>query len=374
MSKKINFLFLFLSLLLLALFSGCRSAAPVALDYADRANWAILEETDNTAKADGFDLFYIYPTLASSKNTALMDWNTPAVRDNAMRFIRAQTGIFGGRPRVFVPKVRQLEIGRSMTILQKRDPRHVEETALSSGIADARAALTYYLRNLRGKDRPYILMGHSQGAMNLYQAIKQIPDLSESNGFVAAYLPGLPLVTTQQFAEDFRNRPIAPGKTETDLGVVLIWNTQGSESGNTIFTGPGVCCINPLNWRTDAVPAPASANLGAIFYNRHAKSQKKAFTRAANFCGATVDPAKGALIVDLPVKSKFDSFGRMGLGVFHGFDVWFFAENIRANAEKRVQVWRDAQAQRDMKALRPGAAHSNTVPSLPQSGLEKNTR
>ena len=94
-------------------------------------------------------------------------------------------------------------------------------------------------------------------------------------------------------------------------------------------------CINPLNWRRDATPAAKEKNVEALFYDYRNGS----FERIKNFCGAAVDPAKGALIVDLPAPSKYDAMGFMGLGVFHMNDIWFFAGNLRDNAVRRVLKW-----------------------------------
>ena len=57
------------------------------------------------------------------------------------------------------------------------------------------------------------------------------------------------------------------------------------------------------------------------------------------FCGAKADPSRGALIVDLPSKSKYDANGFMGEGVFHMNDIWFFAMNLMDNARNRVDQY-----------------------------------
>ena len=79
-----------------------------------------------------------------------------------------------------------------------------------------------------------------------------------------------------------------------------------------------------------------SKHILAYFYDYRNGSVK---TRQGMF-GARVDPARGVLIVDLPSDSVWDAKGFMGKGIFHMNDVWFFAGNLRANAEHRVRLWK----------------------------------
>ena len=318
-------------LLLLFLFSICKSML-VATDFAMAENWVIREE-----KSTGtWDIFYIYPTLNASKETPLLDWSDPATKKKVRPFAEAQTrGIFQSDARIFAPYVRQLEYGRCLDAL--KGGIQAEQTEMKHGIQDTLDAFDWYIKNENG-GRPFILLGHSQGAMDLYALLKKRKDLSPEKGFAAAYLIGLPRITEEMFARDFADRAIVPAKKADDVGVVVAWNTQSPDAKNPLFTGPGTLCINPLNWRTDSKPAGPEENPGAVFYDyRTGKTERK-----THFCGAAVDPEKGALIVDLPVRSKYDAKGFMGAGVFHMNDVWFFAESLRANAKLRILAWRDA--------------------------------
>ena len=322
-----------LALLLLLVFAGMLGAQDVsgAVDYSQPDNWAIRD----SGETGDWDIFYICPTLTSSLKTPLMDWSDPKTEKKVRNFAEAQTrGIFQSDARIFAPFVRQLEYTRcAMALKDNRIPP--EQTELMHGIRDTLDAFDWYLRNVNG-GRPFILLGHSQGAVDLYCLLKNRLDVSPEKGFVAAYLIGLPRVTEEMFARDFAGRSIVPAKQSDDIGVVVVWNTQAPGAKNPFFTCPGTLCINPLNWRTDSEPAGPEANLGAVFYDyRTGKTE-----RTAHFCGAAIDPAKGALIVDLPVRSQFDAKGFMGVGVFHMNDIWFFAENLRANANLRIRTWR----------------------------------
>ena len=52
-----------------------------------------------------------------------------------------------------------------------------------------------------------------------------------------------------------------------------------------------------------------------------------------------------SIVCNVVFLSKYDAKGFMGKGVFHMNDIWFFAENIRINAEKRVNTWKKEKAE-----------------------------
>ena len=161
------------------------------------------------------------------------------------------------------------------------------------------------------------------------------PEVAAGRGFAAAYLIGLPHLSAREIAADFGKRGIAPATGAEDVGVNIGWNSQAPGVDNPSFTGNGTFCINPLNWRTDGTPAEKTAHAGAFFYDYRTKKSKI----VPHFCGARIDTARGALLVDLTVNSEYDAKGFMGSGVYHMNDVWFFAGNLRDNAALRVRMW-----------------------------------
>ena len=322
--KKPSFLLLLLALPLLL----------AGVDYGKRENWVILEDGETKAS---YDLFYIYPTLVSDKKKPYMDWSDPKTAAKTLGFVTAQTkGIFGGDARVFAPYVRQLEYSRIRSAVKGSGTAPSEDMA--KGCEDTLEAFLYYLKHYNN-GRPFVLLGHSQGSVDLYYVLRVSPVFSGESSFVAAYLPGL-RVTKQEWEKDFRGKALSPAKGERDIRCVIFWNTQNKEAANSLFSGKDALCINPLNWTTEEIPADASLNKGAFFYDyRNKKSRRK-----PHFCGAVVSREKGALIVKLPSMSKYDAKGFMGKGVFHMNDIWFFAENIRCNALTRVNEWKKEKA------------------------------
>ena len=300
-----------------------------AVDYSRKENWVICEDG---AKNTSYDIFYIYPTLVADKNKPYMDWSEAKVAAKTKNFVSAQTkGIFGNNARIFAPYVRQLEYGRILKALKSTDS---SAPSAKKGMEDAAKAFRYYFKHYN-KGRPFIFLGHSQGALDLCYVLHSNREISKEKGFVAAYLPGMSMKKAL-FENLFKGRKIFPAKGEEDIACVIIWNSMNKECVNSLFAGRETLCINPLNWKTDNTPAGPQLNRGAVFYDyRTGKTERK-----PRFCGAYADPEKGALTVDLPSMSKYDAKGFMGKGVFHMNDIWFFAENIKFNAEKRVNRWK----------------------------------
>lgn len=334
------------------------AAVLTGMDYAELENWAIAEpdKTETT-----FDLFYVYPTLVASAPGGLMDWHDKEVADKTVSFSRAQTGIFGAHARVFAPYVRQSPYDVCIQEL-KRTP--VEFASCETGMRDAVEAFRHYWKTWRKPGRPLILLGHSQGSVDLYAVLMECKEISVENGFVAAYLPGLPGAMTQEkFLADFAGRSFrSPGVAgaeadEFDSGAILFWNTQSRDAEPSPFRTKRALVANPLNWSaTDA--APAERNLGAYLYDYRTKTAKT----VPGFCGAEPDGENGVLIVALPANSEWDAYGFMGKGVFHQNDVWFFAENIAKNALARAERW--LRAHGDSSATSANA-NGTAKPSAP---------
>jgi hypothetical protein len=268
-----------------------------------------------------------------------MDLGDPNVELKTLGFVTAQVELFKDS-RQFAPFVRQLEYNRSMKYL-------LGDKSLSPlvqvGADDAVAAFRHYLKHWND-GRPYILFGHSQGSVNLYEVMKRCPEISTENGFVAAYLLGLPYTSGSKILSDFKGRNISPAKGADDISVIIGWNTQSTDAVNPIYAMPGAYVINPLNWRTDETPATPEQNIESVFYYYNVVNPRLRHERMKNLCGAVIDNSQGALIVDLPSNSYWDAHEFVGKGVFHMNDFWFFAGNLVANVPVRLDAWRRMQS------------------------------
>lgn len=303
-----------------------------ATDYGDPRNWVRCDRD----KAGSFDIFYVYPTLFYNPLPRHMEVNAePHVRKRLYHYTTEQTDVIAPGARIFTPAVRQLDYTHvALAICSKRGWR--SSRALAPGVNDTTEAFRYYLKHFN-QGRPYILFGHSQGAMDLYLMMRRTPELSVKRGFVAAYLIGLPRLTANEIAADMAPRGIRPASKEDDLGVVIGWNTQLPGANNFIFTARGTYCINPLSWRTDPARVGAEKHRGALVFD-HVDYRVRILK---NFTSAQIDPNRGALIVRPPMSKRYDTRGFANSGVLHIDDIWFFVTDIRENIELRVRKWRE---------------------------------
>ena len=321
------------------LLAGCVANRPIhfaavpdeeSIEYADPFHWVLRPEAGEDSK--GVDLFYVYPTVVADRDHPLMSWGDAGVREKTERIARQQTGLFAGFANVYAPYVRQLEFHRIWAAIQ--DESFDVET-IRPGINDVRAAFRWFRAN-RGTDRPFLLLGHSQGAMDLFQMMKEdFDDPGIASNLVAAYLIG-----TAVRPGDLEGSPhlkLAAG--ETDTGVIVAYNTEAPGAAASPFTGPGTRGINPLNWRTDGEPASRSLHLGAVFFDGEGRVARD----EPGFCGAVLHEDRGALVVDLADAEDYGAPELMGEGVLHMNDLYFFYRNLEHNARRRVAAFRAKQ-------------------------------
>lgn len=321
------------------LLAGCVADRPIhrpaatgqeSIDYADPFHWVLRPEAGEDFK--GVDLFYVYPTVVADRDHPLMSWGDAGVREKTERIARQQTGLFAGFANVYAPYVRQLEFHRIWAAIQN-DSFDVE--TIRTGINDVRAAFRWFRAN-REPGRPFLLLGHSQGAMDLFQMMKEdFDDPGIASNLVAAYLIGMVILPG-----DLEGAPhLKPAAGGTDTGVIVTYNTEAPGAGASPFTGPGTWGINPLNWRTDGEPASRTLHLGAVFFDGDGRVARD----EPGFCGAVLDEARGALVVDLADAGAYGAPELMGEGVLHMNDLYFFYRNLEHNARRRVAAFRAKQ-------------------------------
>ena len=157
-----------------------------AVDYSRKENWVICEEGE---KNTSYDLFYIYPTLVADKNKPYMDWSEAKIAAKTQKFVYAQTkAVFGKKARIFAPYVRQLEYGRILKSLKSSDSSTTPFTSSAiKGMEDAAEAFQYYFKHYN-KGRPFIFLGHSQGAMDLFYVLHNNREITKEKGFVISLL------------------------------------------------------------------------------------------------------------------------------------------------------------------------------------------
>jgi hypothetical protein len=232
---------------------------------------------------------------------------------------------------IYAPFYRQL----NAALAQSKTEAERWELADNLPVADVFAAFDYYIRNYN-HGRPFILAGHSQGShMMLFllsRYMKENPEVYSR--MIAAYAIGYPL--TASFLATNKHLKFAEGPD--DLGVIVSFNTQSPNvmpGGNIIMTDSVGMVINPVNWKRDETPAPASESLGSFM-----PGQGNVFVKVPAFADARVDLTKGVLVCSsVDENALYQPASNMGLGVYHSWDFPFYYFNIRENAERRANAF-----------------------------------
>ena len=317
---------------------------PPAPDYANPSSWLSSGETNSILPE--FEVFYIYPTLFQNKLRPVMDHRFDRIRVKAADYRKLTFGLLTDpvHPfKLYAPFVRQADYG---TALETDFAGDLGETLLRYGIEDTKTAFLYFLERLHTPGMPYILIGHSQGASDLYELLRTTPEIAPESGFVAAYLAGLPKKTAAEVDRVFAGRGIKRGTKPDETGVILSWNTLAPGASENILTTPGGCVVNPLTWSSRTASANASDLPETGYYYVSEKEPAGKFDGKL-LAGTRADPARGAVIVDLPGDSEFDASGAMGEGVFHMNDLFFFAESVRDDMIRRASAWRKSHPAQD---------------------------
>ena len=320
--------------------SALRAGGCATSEYEIAENWAVLD-SDTPVYLAEYDVFCLEPSQVEKGIDTHVNWLQGTVGDDIRReAMQRLAAYFGPKIRLFAPFVFQMTYESYRELLAAKEaaeePIDYMDTPLAPAIEDAVEALRYYLKHCNHVGQPFILYGAGQGAVILYEAMKQCSDITPKNGFIAAYFLGIPDITAERIEHDFGSRGIKPARKFNDVGVIAVCNTRlPGEPLEKTFGGPGQYVINPLNWRTDETPAEPEENLGAVLPDSGGP-RSGSFKTIPRFCGAAVDPENGVVnVTHIEPPYKW----RLGEREFRS-DVWgLFAVNIRENAEDRVRMY-----------------------------------
>jgi hypothetical protein len=305
-------------------------AGIIPTDYSLAEHWLSLPA--NPQKT--VDVFYLYPTCwtpDSLTNSIYCTVDNPSMLKGAAFVYSVQATAFEPVGNIYAPFYRQL----NAALAQSKTEAERWELADNLPVADVFAAFDYYIRNYN-HGRPFILAGHSQGShMMLFllsRYMKENPEVYSR--MIAAYAIGYPL--TASFLATNKHLKFAEGPD--DLGVIVSFNTQSPNvmpGGNIIMTDSVGMVINPVNWKRDETPAPASESLGSFM-----PGQGNVFVKVPAFADARVDLTKGVLVCSsVDENALYQPASNMGLGVYHSWDFPFYYFNIRENAERRANAF-----------------------------------
>lgn len=317
------------SLVILSCQKSTSTNTETVTDYAKGEYWLSLP-ADNTKDVD---IFYVYPTAwfkESQDEPNYCSIDNPMMLMGSQRAFDVQASAFETVGNVFAPYYRQADGVYTLSLSEE------QRWDVMSGIPakDVTAAFDYYIKHYNN-GRPYILVGHSQGA-NVLLCLLQ--DYMRKNPavyarMVCAYVIGYPVTADYLNA----NKHLKFAENADDLGVIISYNTQSPDvvQGANIVVGNNIgTVINPVNWKRDETLATASESLGSYMMVDSAGH----FGLVAHFADARIDLAKGVLLCSsVNDSAMFQISGKMGLGVYHSFDIPFYYYNLRENAERRAR-------------------------------------
>ncbi len=305
--------------------------SPEATDYAQAVHWLSIPVVSHDV-----DVFYLYPTAwqkVDESDPNICDIDNPSMlAGSASAFERSATA-FEPFANVYAPYYRQADAAYALTLPL---PEH---DALIAGIPtiDAVAAFDYYIKHFNG-GRPFILAGHSQGSnvlINLLTGyLKDHPEIYQR--MIAAYVIGYPV--TADLIAAHPHLKFAEGPDDT--GVIISYNTQAPDVApgvNPVLSGLTGLVINPITWTRSETPASVDEGLGSIMPD----PSTLAFEPVPQYADARVDSARGVLIATTPDEDMLYELTQHGFprGVYHSFDYPFYFENLRANAQDRVNKY-----------------------------------
>ena len=254
MFGKLPSLLLCSALLLLLGLTGChtasRSVTSPGIDagsvWVNDSAWYQSQQAVDDRKVD---LFYLCSTEVISARDSMGETTycsllTPADRTairGELAFAEQQFG--GGDVNYFAPYYHQFTFD-AIGLPSAQFTEVYREVAQE--VCDA---FDYYM-NYQNQGRRFVLMGFSQGAMLVLDLLRHMTD-EQYQRLVAAYSLGYRLS-----ADDLAHPHINAAQGETDTGVTISFNSELRREALWPFVAADAAtCINPVNWRTDAVPA-----------------------------------------------------------------------------------------------------------------------
>lgn len=331
MKQKILFIF-FIGLL----FFGCKvqntpippisSANLAPVDYSIVTNWAVLpgnypdklKEFTTQKPLDSIDVFYVYPTLITSKNDSR--WNV-TIEDSLQRkkvlstAVHFQASAWANTGNLYVPFYRQAHL-RSYTNLENGG-----KDALLLAYSDVKAAFEYYLKHYN-HGKGIILVGHSQGSTQLSRILSDFFDGKPlQKQLVAAYIPGIGFDKNQFGTVKFMDRP-------DQIGGFVTWNTFKKKFDKKNYNWyKGKVVINPVTWDTTRI-AKRELHKGFLFSN--GKMYKNSFNTHLG---------DGVIWISPPhFPYRYLTFAMRN---YHSGDINLFWEDIRQNAILRAKTYLD---------------------------------
>ncbi len=330
---------------------------PATPNYAEASAWAVLPWAPGAAAArpageavyavnpaEGVDVFYVQPTTyhGPNWNQSLDDAKVNAWTDISV--IARQASAFNACCRLFAPRYRQAS---SLAFASRNGDG---EKAYGLAYEDVAKAFDYYLAHYN-HGRPFILAGHSQGALMIYWLLeRKIDGTPLKDRMVAAYPIGV-AASEGEFGRTYKTIPFCAKPDSTRC--IVSWNSF--EAGSDVATyvqrsesryvqrygdapGRDLVCINPLTFDRSKPAADAAANLGALPGDPKPGDAALSVLPPLKVHAVGAACRGGVLMVEPSADPGFHPTPLPG-GLLHMHDIDLFYANLRANAALRAAAY-----------------------------------
>jgi len=334
-------------------------------------------------QADGqkaADCFYAHPTT----DMGLCYWNIPmfnyklgGMMAGTPDLLETQAEAFSGECNMWTPRYRQMGFPAQALMPTSTDAEVKSmNAAREMALGDLKKAFTVFLESRPDKSRPFVIAGHSQGAILMTKVIADClvaTDHDQAKCFVAAYLAGGYVPTDITEIGALGDIHVSAGPEDTSC--IMSWDTRIStifKHGDCqkVISIPGVAKIalyphllyhamfeshydkkgiakdegvdpdckpriqvNPLTW--SSAPGKGDGYLGAKQYGVSEPVQP-----GSEEWAESVSVDGHAVMVQDPRSFMKDAGPAASSGNLHPADVtvWFY--NIKANVPVRIAAWR----------------------------------
>ena len=298
------------------------SFIPKAPDYADPTMWTVVNDD---SEGIGADIFYVVSTWEEDWTTEdgrichYADvWNPEHRRRMGDLEINKVAAYMSPGNRFYAPYYRHTTIDAWLTQNEDTINRRIKLS-----MDDVRAAFDHFQAQ-RDPNRPLIIVGFSQGGRAMVELLKYISDETYSK-LVAAYVLGYKVTNADMAACSH----ILPAKSETDTGVTICYNTvKDVRYAKPVIAGSDIC-INPVNWRTDDVPA-------TLHYTQQLENETHELDITV-----TVSPEHHVLVVSGYDGAEYQPYKDLiNVGDIHSCEPWLYSECLKKNFAARTKAWR----------------------------------
>lgn len=274
-------------------------------------------------------VFYVHPTsyVGARWNGPVDDPTLNAATD--LVATRIQANAFNACCVVWAPRYRQAN-GTSF-LTPTPDGARAQQLAYD----DVRRAFRHFIAHAP-PTTPFFVVAHSQGALFAERLLRdEVHGTPLRERLVAAYLVG-GTVTVEGLRAQMPD--LAPCREPDSVHCVAAWNARSPGFTPTrvdLYRADRrpLLCVNPLTWRDDGAPAPARANLGAVFLETDDWRPMPGFADAQCVDGTLVVRTLG----DAPRDLKSRILDRaLGAGNHHAIEFQMYFMNLRENAARRL--------------------------------------